>query len=325
MSIFKPVVRGECVVCGKVRDVLPVRAKWVDATSGLVRGICDGCSYAGREEWNAIKHLRMSAESPEFTATYIVLPKLQPGHPELDIGSYEMRLVRGDFPSLQHSTVPEVVDWLRANFHIITWPEVVKRIYVGFDSETRFSEVLFVAAWGDDYKHQTRETFEVATFAELLSRSKSPQAGFHLGIKGGFEMMLWRRELAPQRTILCTFLRSAAMKYMGILRDGDTDSDVPSDALASAYWKGMSEPEQLGLRQLLSILPPPSETPPSAKVEPEQGELPFAAGNSADEGEEEEVAVDSGEDDESSSFETSEDEEEEEGERSEIRGPLEPK
>jgi hypothetical protein len=217
--------------------------------------------------------------------------------------------------------VPEVVDWLRANLHIITWPEVVKRIYVGFDAETKFSEVLFVAAWGDDYKYQNRETFEVTTFSELLSRSKSPQAGFHLGIKGGFEMMLWRRELAPQRTILCTFLRSAAMKYMGILRDGDTDSDVPCDALASAYWKGMTETEQLGLRQLLSILPPPSEIPPVAQVVPQQGELSFAEGDSSDE-DDEEVPDDSGEEDESSSVETSDDEEE--GERSEIRGPLEP-
>jgi hypothetical protein len=321
MTFRKP-VQGECVFCRKIRFVIPLRERF----STGEKGVCDGCSYACREEWNDLKSLRTKALTPEFSTTYLLLPKLLPERPELDLGSYQLVVVKEDLPSLVFSQPENLVVWLRETMHIITWPGVLKRIYAGFDSEAKFSEVVLVAAWGDDY-NASKVSRELRTFPELLDKSTSSQAGFHLGLKGGFEMMLWRREMSPERTVLCTHLRATAMRYLGIVRGQDEDPEMPGEELAAAYWKGMLDEERLALRQLLSVLPPASEADEVRPVNPAvQAELPFADTVSveSDEDEEPETSV---VDDSESAFveaETSE-EDEEETTTAEIRGPLEPR
>jgi hypothetical protein len=266
---------GLCVLCSTTRSVIGSSLQ----LPGV--GICDACSYVLREQWNEVRRLRIPAEKPELVTTYVLLPRLMAKRSELDITGYEFLTMDGDLPSIGYMDAPELVVWLRETLKIVTWadPNVLRRIYVGYDCESRFAEVVLVSAWGFDVA--ANRAAKIArtwqTIDDLKSNVKNPQAGFVLGVKGGFETVLWRRELMPERTVLCSYLREAALRFIGLSRGTDFDAETQTEGMANAFWLATTSEEKVVLKQLLKVMPPPEPAPvvPAVSKDANQMELEF--------------------------------------------------
>ena len=129
----------------------------------------------------------------------------------------------------------------------------VLAIYAGFDEHSRFVEVVLLTIWGHDYTRPGSSELKWGNFDGLLA-PPTPRGAFVLGVRGGFEGFLLRRELAPATFLGCTVLSEPAVRFLAAKRHEDVNPVWGSQAMIDAYFKAMPPTEQQLVGQLLGTI-----------------------------------------------------------------------
>jgi len=253
--MFEPPSEGTCIFC--LDEVERVVKPTMSPEDRPVSGICDVCSYALAREWRRARGEKIGASSPVLIHTYVLVPTLQAGRPEEDLGSYSFlvgedgRLPHLDF--VKAHTGRHLTDHLEREHGILTWNETLRPCYVGYDAGADLSEVLLAWAWG---KISLARGQMFATFSHLLSEP-TPEAGFYLGVKEAFEGLLARRELDPEGSRVCVRLREPAVRYLRAQSyyadksPAEVASENEEHDMIALYHAAMSS-EELGVAGLLA-------------------------------------------------------------------------
>jgi len=208
-TLFEPPSEGTCIYC--LDEAERVIKPTTSPEDRPVSGVCDVCSYALAREWRRARGEKIGASSPVLVRTYVLVPVLQAGRPEEDLGSYSFLAGEdGRLPYLDFAKAHNLSVYLEREHGILTWNETLRSCYVGYDADADLSEVLLAWAWG---KIPVAKKQIFVTLNHLLS-IPAPDAGFHLGVKAAFEGLLARRELDPEGSRVCVRLREPAVRYL---------------------------------------------------------------------------------------------------------------
>jgi hypothetical protein len=213
-SVFSEVVKGTCLFCRKTESIIHATDHDVLLYGLGALGVCDVCSFALGHAWNRSMGRQIVPVTPRFARTYVLVPKLPEGRPAEDVSSYQFLVGSDGFlPWFERVNAEGMIcSSLEREYGCKTWPETLKRCYLGFASGGDFSEVLVAWAWGKSLDVKTAPR-GWKTFSELLA-TPTPEAGFHLGIASGFESLLWRKEAQPDGNDLCVYLSARTLKYL---------------------------------------------------------------------------------------------------------------
>jgi len=195
--------------------------------------VCDLCAHALRHHWQRALGERVSATSPAVARTYVLVPRLPKDREELDVSSYEVLTgLDGRLPSVPFARdAGALCASLAQRFGLATWPETLRKFYVGYDGSGDFAEVYLAWAWGQVVGPQVSFSQVWTTFGDLLGEA-TPEAGFVLGVKAAFESsVLWHREHAPEDNRVFVRLREPAMRCLRYLTAEDPEALGEDEAM----------------------------------------------------------------------------------------------
>lgn len=178
-----------------------------------------------------------------MSRSYVLVPRLKKGREELDVSSYEFFVTpAGDLPSLAYARDGRVLAASLASRGLATWPETLRRCYVGYDGAGDFCDVQLAWAWGQ-VPGERSVPRSWRTFEELLAET-GPRAGFLLGVKVAFEAILWRREVRPDEERVCVVMREPAMRFVRYLLSDNPESLGEDEAMLDLCRDSMSPDER---------------------------------------------------------------------------------
>lgn len=234
---------GRCLFCGLPKAVLL-------ASLQAPSGICDVCAYIARETWQEKRGLFAVMSGPEILRTYVLVPKLLPERAEIDLSGYVFLTdAHGHLPGLPITGADKVSALLAERYGCVTWPELLHRVSVGYDSQGQLSEVLLATAWG--FVPGQPRNFPSKSFAAMIEEG-GVGAGFVLTVKTAFETVLWKREMAPDTHLPCTHMREPAVRWLawklvkeaGVAKAQVDDDGVNDDAMAPS-WEATMIPAEM--------------------------------------------------------------------------------